>query len=169
MHEEMPPGPSPTASDRRQRTKGMLVRPRQQFRYAFLMVAGGILVQSIVIASAAFLMNHTISGVIEMHTLEPSVGSALTQMVNISFALLAVLSAAFALVAVLIGVRLSHRIYGPMVPFLRHIEHLMQGNYGVRMNLRRTDDMVELKDALNNLAETLENKYSKPKKTPSAG
>jgi signal transduction histidine kinase len=139
----------------RRAPKGILIRPRQQFRYAFVLVAGGIIAQSIVIGAMAYFINSTISNVIDTHQLDPAVGATITHAITLSMSLLMIIAVAFALVAVLIGVRLSHRIYGPLVPFTRHIDLLKEGHYSARLNLRRTDDLIELKDALNSLSEAL--------------
>jgi signal transduction histidine kinase len=138
---------------------GVLIRPRQQFRYAFILVAGGILAQSLVIGLMAYFINSTITNVIDTHHLDSEVATTITHAISLSLFILMVVAVAFALVAVLIGVKLSHRIYGPMVPFTRHIELLRNGRYNTRMNLRKSDDLVELKDALNSLAETLEARH----------
>jgi nitrogen fixation/metabolism regulation signal transduction histidine kinase len=151
--------PTPSSSPARRAPKGILVRPRQQFRYAFVLVAGGILAQSVVIGAMAYFINSTVSNVIEVHNLDASVGTTITHAITLSMTLLMIIAVAFALVAVLIGVRLSHRIYGPLVPFTRHIDKLKEGHYSARLNLRRTDDLVELKDALNSLAETLQARH----------
>jgi nitrogen fixation/metabolism regulation signal transduction histidine kinase len=139
---------------------GTLIRPRQQFKYAFILAGGGILAQSLVIGVVAYFMNSTVNTVVDTNHLSPEIGSAITTAISFSLMILMLVAAAFALVAVLIGVKLSHRIYGPLVPFTRHIQHLKDGNYSVRMNLRKTDDMVELKDALNSLAASLEERHS---------
>lgn len=143
----------------RRAPKGILIRPRQQFRYAFVLVAGGILAQSAVIGAMAYFINSTITNVVDTHQLDPVVGATITHAITISMSLLMLVAVAFALVAVLVGVKLSHRIYGPLVPFTRHIEKLKEGHYSNRMNLRRTDDLVELKDALNGLAEALQARH----------
>jgi signal transduction histidine kinase len=147
------------SSDSRRTPHGVLVRPRQQFKYAFLLVAGGILAQSLVIAVIAYFINSSVATVFDQNHLDPGVGTTITHAINLALSILMLVAIGFALVAVLIGVKLSHRIYGPMVPFTRHIQHLKDGNYQVRMNLRKNDDMVELKDALNSLAASLEARY----------
>jgi nitrogen fixation/metabolism regulation signal transduction histidine kinase len=147
-----------TAASRRA-PKGVLIRPRQQFRYAFVLVAGGIIAQSVVIGAMAYFINSTIANVVDTHQLDPAVGSTITHAITLSMSLLMLVAIAFAMVAVLIGVKLSHRIYGPLVPFNRHIDKLKEGHYSTRMNLRRTDDLVELKDALNGLAEALQARH----------
>jgi methyl-accepting chemotaxis protein len=143
----------------RRAPRGILIRPRQQFKYAFVLVAGGIIAQSVVIAVMAYFINNTIANVIDTHQLDPAVGATITHAITLSMSLLMLIAVAFALVAVLIGVKLSHRIYGPLVPFTRHIDALKNGKYSTRMNLRRTDDLVELKDALNSLAEALQARH----------
>lgn len=62
------------------------------------------------------------------------------------------------LIGIIIWLRLSHRIFGPLVPISRHIVELQNGNYSSRVQLRKDDFMVELKDELNLLAEKLEKK-----------
>lgn len=143
----------------RRAPSGILIRPRQQFKYAFILVAGGIIAQSLVIGAMAYFINSTIANVIDTHHLDPEVGATITHAITLSMSLLMIIAVAFALVAVLIGVRLSHRIYGPLVPFTRHIDQLKDGHYSARINLRRTDDLVELKDALNDLAESLQARH----------
>ena len=150
---------TPPAAPTHRTPNGLLVRPRQQFRYAFVLVAGGVLAQSLVIGAMAYFMSNTIHGVVDAHHVDPEVAETITHAIMLSLSLLMVVAAAFAFVAVLVGVKLSHRIYGPMVAFNRHIESLKAGYYNVRMNLRRTDDLKELRDALNGLAEALEKRH----------
>jgi hypothetical protein len=156
------PSLDPAALDGKRSPRGILVRPRQQFRYAFMLVAGGILAQSAVVAVMAYFINATASNVLASHNISPEVGQAISQSVNLACGFMMLMALAFALVAVLIGVKLSHRIYGTMVPFSRHIEQLRSGNYAARIRLRKRDDLYEMKDALNGLAATLEEKYSNP-------
>ncbi len=46
-----------------------------------------------------------------------------------------------------------HRIFGPMVPFRRKIESLLDGKHGAMVKLRRHDEFKYLADDLNKLAE----------------
>jgi signal transduction histidine kinase len=56
------------------------------------------------------------------------------------------------------GLRLSHKIFGPFIPFLRHVNELKSGNYASRVHLRDGDEFQDFKDALNELAVTLQKK-----------
>lgn len=65
-------------------------------------------------------------------------------------------SLALALIAIIYGLRLSHQIYGPLVPIQRHIKSLVDGDYSSRIHLREGDEFKELEGSLNALAANLE-------------
>lgn len=71
--------------------------------------------------------------------------------VNIS-----VISLVLMVISIFMGVRLSHRIYGPIVQFRRHVASLAGGDYSSRVNLRDHDHFFELSEDLNALAEKLQ-------------
>jgi signal transduction histidine kinase len=50
----------------------------------------------------------------------------------------------------------THRMIGPVLPIMRHVNALKDGFYSHRVKLRRYDSFQELADELNTLAETLE-------------
>lgn len=50
----------------------------------------------------------------------------------------------------------SHAIFGPMVPLVRHVGKLLEGDYSTRITLRRADEFKKLAADLNRLAEKLE-------------
>jgi nitrate/nitrite-specific signal transduction histidine kinase len=61
------------------------------------------------------------------------------------------------------GMRLSHRIVGPMIQIQRILERVLQGKYESRIQLRNTDYLHELAEDINNLIDDLENKHPKDK------
>lgn len=54
------------------------------------------------------------------------------------------------------GVRLSHRIAGPMIQIQRVLDQALKGEYGNRIQLRSNDYLHEISDELNRLLEKLE-------------
>ena len=58
-------------------------------------------------------------------------------------------------VVILIGVRLTHKIAGPLVRINAALLKLAQGDYGVHITLRRGDSLVEVAEAVNRLATAL--------------
>jgi sensor histidine kinase YesM len=63
------------------------------------------------------------------------------------------------------GVRLSHRIAGPMVQIKRVLEQAVKGKYKSRIQLRSNDYLHEISDELNRLLENLENQQKESTKT----
>ncbi len=64
---------------------------------------------------------------------------------------------AFSFLSLLIWLLFSNRIFGPIVPIRRQIERLTKGDYEFRIQLRRHDELKEVADDLNRLAEVLKN------------
>lgn len=63
------------------------------------------------------------------------------------------------------GMRLSHRIVGPMIQILRVLESATKGEFKSRIQLRSNDYLHEISDELNLLLEKLENQQEKQKKS----
>lgn len=159
MLEQPPSAAADDESSESRAPTGILIRPREQFRYALVLVAGGIIAQSLVILTMAYYLNTAVAQVIETHEINPEVGQSISHTISLSMTVLMIIAVAFAMGATWIGIKLSHRMYGPMVPFNRHIDKLKQGYYNHRMNLRKTDELKELRDALNSLAESLQARH----------
>ena len=62
----------------------------------------------------------------------------------------------FGLVTLVLWIIYSHRIFGPTVPFRRHIGKLLEGDYTTRIQLRRTDEFKDIAGDLNKLAAKLQ-------------
>lgn len=56
--------------------------------------------------------------------------------------------------------KLTHRYYGPLVAIYRFLDQLQQGNYTARVTIRKGDELGELVQRLNHLAEKLEHANS---------
>lgn len=55
-----------------------------------------------------------------------------------------------------ISIFFTHRLIGPTYAFRRHIQSLIDGDYGSRVNLRKNDAFPEVANDLNRLAEHLQ-------------
>ena len=67
-----------------------------------------------------------------------------------------VLFLAFLLVAMTLTILFSHRVFGPLIPIKRQLEALYDGDYSKRVTLRRNDELKDIAEAINRLAERLE-------------
>lgn len=56
----------------------------------------------------------------------------------------------------------SHRIFGPIVPIRRQIDHLLANRFQERIYLRKSDEFVDLAEKLNELAAKLQEKAGQP-------
>jgi signal transduction histidine kinase len=63
------------------------------------------------------------------------------------------------------GMRLSHRIVGPMIQILRVLESATKGEYKSRIQLRSNDYLHEISDELNVLLKKLEEGQDSQKKS----
>lgn len=55
--------------------------------------------------------------------------------------------------------RVTHRYYGPLVAVQRFVEGVSQGEYTRRVILRKDDELQELAQSLNHMAEQLEKRH----------
>ena len=54
-----------------------------------------------------------------------------------------------------LGLRMTHKIAGPLVRILGAVQQMSLGNFDQHITLRKGDSLVELADAVNTLAENL--------------
>ena len=140
------------ASDRRT-FKGLLVKPREQIKYSFIFMGGGMLILTIFIGVVMFSLNRTLVSVEIAYGLDPEVASAIRSSLTATLSIALLLSAVLSASAILLGLQMSHRLYGPLVPIQRHISEMKSGNFSTRIQLRKNDELLELQEALNDLAE----------------
>ncbi len=81
----------------------------------------------------------------------------LTGLMQIGFALVV-----FILITVVTSIVLTHRVYGPLVSIRRLVRSLAQGDFSARVRIRKRDDLHDLADELNELAESLERSSTQP-------
>ncbi len=56
----------------------------------------------------------------------------------------------------ILAVLLSHRIAGPLYRIKKTLEEVAAGNYGLRIRLRRTDELQDVAESMNKVIEKLE-------------
>ena len=63
-------------------------------------------------------------------------------------------------VVVWIGVRLTHKVAGPLVRITAALQQMARGDFHISLKLRKGDSLVELAEAINSLSETLRSRAS---------
>lgn len=135
---------------------GMIVRPQKQMRFALMFAGGALLSITALVALTAIVFNHTLKNLAETQKIELEIGYLLRDTMVYPFFILIMGVFLIGSFVIYLSIRLSNRIYGPLIPLLRHIQNLKQGIYSSRVVLRQNDELTELRDALNELAATLE-------------
>lgn len=69
---------------------------------------------------------------------------------SITFAILS------AIVSLVFGGLVSHRIYGPLVSIKRQLARMEAGDFSARGTLRKGDELIEVMESLNRIAERLD-------------
>lgn len=143
-----------TKADRR-KLKGLFVKPREQIKYSFMFMGGGMLLLTLFIGVVMFTMNQTMISIEAAYGLDAEIANAIRGSLTATLAIALMLSAVLSAFAMMLGIQMSHRLYGPLIPIQKHIEELKNGNYASRIHLRKNDELQELQDSLNELAEEL--------------
>lgn len=152
--------PNPQPSGRNQRTlAGLFIRPQKQVRFAMLFIGGAMLSVVALLGFLVLSFNHALARYNEKFQTHADIGLTINDSFTTTFLLIIALGVILGLLSIYLGIKISHRIYGPLVPLKRHIEKLTQGDYTSRVRLRKDDEMGELSDALNELAMALESRH----------
>lgn len=136
--------------------RNILINPRAQLRFVFgipflMMLAMAVLFRELensllMRLEALKLLLPATSAPIE--ELEQAVHSLLVS--GIAFALLS------AFLILILGLSVTHHFYGPLVPLIRKLKKMKEGNFSGRVRLRPNDELKELADAINEVSESLE-------------
>lgn len=142
----------------RRSLKNVVIKPSLQLRYVaiFFLFIGmiGLIILGNIYVSA--LQN--IKMLEELCSTQASLQGIISEQMMTSYIFISGLYAAVTLLAFLYILRLSHRVFGPMVQINRHVQNLIDGNYTTEIRLRKHDEHEELANLLNSLAKKLNNK-----------
>jgi signal transduction histidine kinase len=67
--------------------------------------------------------------------------------------------AGFVAIMMIVVIHRTHKMYGPMVAFMRFLNEIQKGNYTVRTHIRDKDDFQNLAAKLNDVAEALHKRH----------
>jgi two-component system phosphate regulon sensor histidine kinase PhoR len=135
--------------------RNLFVRPERQIRITFLILSGGIFSMALL---TGYFMVYLAALVTEMRERDPISAVLLYDFIRPMFVKLVCGQVLLWGVSILLGVVITHRIYGPLIPILRHVRALAAGDFSSRVHLREKDEMGDLAAALNELATSLESK-----------
>jgi hypothetical protein len=137
---------------------GLLIQPHKQLGFVFIYIGGGMLALVAIMFYLLSLLDHNFTQLAHVYNIAPDVAQAMHDSLRNARITLGIPTLVILVLTFYAGLRLSHRVFGPFVPFFRHINELKSGNYASRVHLRDGDEFQDFKDALNELAVTLQEK-----------
>ncbi len=155
MNESVSPATGHEGASRRRLT-GLLLKPRLQlslgvyvllFTVVFVVSAGWFL-----FAGSENMYAYMVKEVQPAGYVLQNIEMQRESMVQILFVMFIVYMLFVAATIIVV----THKLVGPTVPFRRHVQALLAGNYSSRVTLREKDAFPELADDLNRLADLLE-------------
>lgn len=135
---------------------GVLIDPQHQLRFSFYLIGGGVTALMLICLYLLINLERTIQDILTRGQVETVVSEALIDQVGQAELQVTVVSLLLMALAIAIGVKLSHRIYGPIVQIRKHVQRLKDGDYSSRIHLRDHDHFNELAEELNELAQSLQ-------------
>ncbi|MGZ3721962.1 MAG: HAMP domain-containing protein [Bdellovibrionales bacterium] len=135
----------------RRKFKNILISPDTQIHYGALFLALSTVINVVFTIMGSNIYYASVNGTMEQTNSFPMYllfGSCIA---------LYVLIYAFAFI---LGLIVTHKVFGPLVPIQRFLTEIKNGNYSSRIQLRTKDEprLQEIAKSLNELAEFLEKK-----------
>ena len=139
--------------------KNLVLKPEFQLKYSFFFVGLTLMVMGGVFLLFLFSLEDMIRTVAVIYRIESDVVTAIQASIHTATYTTLGIALIFAVLSVSLGVILTHRLVGPMIPIQRLIQQLNAGEYGATGKLRDRDDYKEIMDDLNRLSHTLAQKH----------
>lgn len=134
----------------------VLVRPGFQLRLPFYILLLTISFVALTLLLGNLYLEQAYVTMIENTTQSEYLQQMITDQIG-AFKLISLLILfVYAVLVIVISSVYTHRLLGPMIPITRHLTALCDGFYSHRLHLRKKDEMHELANQLNGLAEVLE-------------
>ncbi len=161
MSENEVPAREPIARDaRKQRNfRNILLRPEFQLKYSFYFVGITLFLMGGVFFLFLLSLEDMITTLAVVYRIEPEVIGAIQDSLRTATFTTVIVGALFGIVSVSLGIILTHRLVGPMVPIRRIIHQLAEGQYGVQARLRSKDDFQDIMNDLNHLSLKLSERH----------
>ncbi len=136
----------------------IIINPKYQLKVAFYFFAFSFITLGFLVWYFTLSIKNSLSFLQKTYSIDIEVIESIQNNLSSFTNVMSLTFIGFLITVFLIWLKISHRIFGPLVPLTRHIKELQNGNYSSRAMLREGDFLIELKDELNLLAENLENK-----------
>ena len=138
-----------------------LLKSQRNIKIYALTMAGLFLVMGFAIEILLASVRQNLLQIFELYQVDSDVPDLINQSLNTPLILIVLFILVFGCYSFYSWLTMINRTLGPQVPILNHIIELKKGNFLNRIKLRKNDELQELADALNELAEKLAEKNPK--------
>lgn len=139
--------------------RNILLRPEFQLKYSFYFVGITLITMGGVFLLFLLSLEDMIATLAVVYRIEPEVIGAIQESLRTATFTTVIVGALFGLISVSLGIILTHRLIGPMVPIRRLIQQLSEGQYGIQGRLRTKDDYQDVMNDLNRLSLKLSERH----------
>ena len=154
---------SESGDKNRRQIKNFVVKPRYQLKFVTWFVTGGFVTMVVTVG----LMNYRLQQI--DHLLNSDGAMSVAGHIPIYDALTDITSFAlagfvlFVVYACYLAILINHRVGGPMIALIAHIDEIRNGNYDYQRKLRKKDELKPVHEALMNLSRSLKQKNEQEK------
>lgn len=142
---------------RKRRAANAIWQPFLQFKLLMYMLGSTAFVAVLLASFLYFAFSDLLSAVVEKTDSTSYYGEMINIQLVHMFRYCGALVVLYILLLASVCVAYTHRLIGPLRPFVRHVEQLTEGNYSSRVTLRKGDLQMynEYAEKLNELAKKL--------------
>jgi hypothetical protein len=148
------------ANSKNRKIKNFLLQPGTQIRYVIIIAIWGVLglsyLQGMLIQSMGSLALQYAN---ELNVMSSESSNGLENAIQNAWLIFGFSVVLNCLLAAGFGIYMTHRFLGPAVAIQSLVKDLREGRYNSRKSLRKGDELMELMEEVNGLAEALEKKY----------
>ncbi len=143
-------------TQQRRQLKNVFFKPSRQIRLAMMLLAGSVALYCLYVINLLRVNLYNLEEAATQFQIPVDYFESFNRSASLSVLFVSIFGLLLTLTILALGVLVSKRIYGPMVPTVRFIKELRAGNYAARGKLRKGDEFQELMDELNGLASDLQ-------------
>lgn len=133
---------------------------------SFFLFTGGLITLTVCSVLFLFRLVQVLESLAAAYPIDPEVILHLNKTINIAIIITVLVAAFLGALAFLLGIALTHKVFGPMVQIERALKRLADGDYKARGALRKNDEFHEIMDSINELATKLEERHGGEVSTP---
>lgn len=143
-----------TGGKEKRTARNLWVRPKSQLKF-LMILSGGFLILAGLIGFVMVSFSDYLALLQTTNQIDTQTVILITSHLYFYLKMAMGLAAIFSVLGLAIGIMLTHRIFGPMVPIRHQLAKMIEGDYSGRIHLRTSDEFKEVANDINTLTDRL--------------